>query len=137
LPTWPVCERFLIASKCVAVMHLAAFAYVGESVEKPLLYYQNNIGGSANLFRAIIETRTIPVIFSSTCATYGVPKKIPIPEEHPQNPINPYGSCKLMVERILADLGLAHGLRWIALRYFTRVPTPTATSEKHTIRSRI
>ena len=99
-------------------MHFAAFAYVGESVEKPLLYYQNNIGGSANLFRAIIETRTIPVIFSSTCATYGVPKKIPIPEEHPQNPINPYGSSKLMVERMLADLGHAHGLRSIALRYF-------------------
>jgi UDP-glucose-4-epimerase GalE len=102
----------------VAVMHFAAFAYVGESVEQPLLYYQNNVGGSAALFHAVIETRTIPVVFSSTCATYGVPEKVPIPEEHPQRPINPYGSSKLMVERILADLGHAHGLRSIALRYF-------------------
>jgi UDP-glucose 4-epimerase len=88
-------------------------AYVGESVEQPLLYYKNNVGGSAALFRAIIETRTIPVVFSSTCAIYGVPEQIPIPEEHPQRPINPYG-----LERILADLGHAHGLRSIALRYF-------------------
>ena len=101
-----------------AVMHFAAFAYVGESVEKPMMYYQNNVGGSAALFRAIIETRTIPVVFSSTCATYGVPEKIPIPEEHPQHPINPYGFSKLAVERMLADLGRAHGLRSIALRYF-------------------
>ena len=104
--------------KPVAVMHFAAFAYVGESVEQPLLYYQNNVGGSAALFRAIIETRSIPVVFSSTCATYGVPEKIPIPEEHPQRPINPYGSSKLVVERILADLGHAYGPRSIALRYF-------------------
>src|SRR5450759_1990421 len=81
----------------VAVMHFAAFAYVGESVEQPLLYYQNNVGGSAALFRAIIETAPIPVVFSSTCATYGVPEKIPIPEEHPQRPINPYGFSKLFV----------------------------------------
>jgi nucleoside-diphosphate-sugar epimerase len=102
----------------VAVMHFAAFAYVGESVEQPLLYYQNNVGSSATLFRAIIATRTIPVVFSSTCAIYGVPEKIPIPEEHPQRPINPYGFSKLVVERILTDLGHAHGLRSIALRYF-------------------
>ena len=102
----------------VAMMHFAAFAYVGESIEQPLLYYKNNVDGSATLLRAIIETGAIPVVFSSTCATYGVPEKIPIPEEHPQRPINPYGSSKLMVERMLADLGHAHGLRSIALRYF-------------------
>jgi UDP-glucose-4-epimerase GalE len=102
----------------LAVMHFAAFAYVGESVEQPLLYYNNNVGGSTGLFRAIIETRIIPVVFSSTCATYGVPEKIPIPEEYPQRPINPYGFSKLVVERILADLDHAHGLRSIALRYF-------------------
>jgi UDP-glucose 4-epimerase len=102
----------------VAVMHFAAFAYVGESVEQPLLYYQNNVGSSATLFRAIIETRTIPVVFSSTCATYGVPEKISIPEEHPHRPVNPYGFSKLVVERILTDLGHTHGLRSIALRYF-------------------
>ena len=80
-------------------MHFAAFAYVGELVEQALLYYQNNVGGSATLFHAIIETRKIPVIFSSTCATYGVPEKIPVSEEHQQRPINPYGFSKLAVER--------------------------------------
>lgn len=102
----------------VALMHFAAFAYVGESVKQPLLYYQNNVGNSATLFHAIIKTRPIPVVFSSTCATYGVPKKIPIPEEHSQRPINPYGFSKLAVERMLADLGHAAGLRSVALRYF-------------------
>jgi UDP-arabinose 4-epimerase len=102
----------------VAVMHFAAFAYVGESVEEPLLYCNNNVGGSIALFRAIVETRTIPVVFSSTCATYGVPERIPISEEHPQRPINPYGFSKLVVERILADVGRAHGLRSVVLRYF-------------------
>jgi UDP-glucose-4-epimerase GalE len=102
----------------LGVMHFAAFAYVGESVERPLLYYENNVGGSTALFRAITETSTIPVVFSSTCATYGVPHQIPIPEEHPQRPINPYGFSKLVVERILAEVDHAHGLRSIALRYF-------------------
>ncbi len=102
----------------VALMHFAASAYVGESVERPLLYYLNNVSGSAALFHAIIKTRPIPVVFSSTCAIYGVPEKIPIPEEHPQRPINPYGFSKLVVERMLADLEHAYGLRSIALRYF-------------------
>ena len=102
----------------LAVMHFAAFAYVGESIERPLLYYENNVGGSTALLRAITETHTIPVVFSSSCATYGVPQQIPIREEHPQRPINPYGFSKLGVERILADVGHAHGLRSVALRYF-------------------
>ncbi len=102
----------------IALMHFAALAYVGESVQQPLLYYQNNVSGSAALFHAIIKTRPIPVVFSSTCATYGVPEKIPIAEEHPQRPINPYGFSKLIVERMLADVGHAYGLRSIALRYF-------------------
>jgi UDP-glucose-4-epimerase GalE len=102
----------------LAVMHFAAVAYVGESVERPLLYYENNVGGSAALFQSIIETRIIPVVFSSTCATYGNPEQIPISEEHPQRPINPYGFSKLVVERILTDIGCAHGLRSVVLRYF-------------------
>ena len=101
-----------------ALMHFAAFAYVGESVENPNLYYQNNVCGSASLLRTITQSKPIPVVFSSTCATYGVPKKIPIPEEHPQRPINPYGFTKLVVERILADLDQAHGMRSVSLRYF-------------------
>jgi UDP-glucose-4-epimerase GalE len=101
-----------------AVMHFAAYAYVGESVETPLSYYQNNVSGSAALFRAIVDWRVIPVVFSSTCATYGIPESVPILEGHPQRPINPYGFSKLVVERMLVDLDQAHGLRSIALRYF-------------------
>lgn len=101
-----------------AIMHFAAYAYVGESVEKPLLYYQNNIAGSAALLRAIVGWRPIPVVFASTCATYGAPEQIPIDEDHPQCPINPYGYSKLVVERMLADIGQTHRVRSISLRYF-------------------
>ena len=101
-----------------AVMHFAAFAYVGESVENPNLYYHNNVCGSATLLRTVTEYKPIPVVFSSTCATYGVPEQVPIPEGHPQRPINPYGFTKLVVERILTDLDHAHGLRSVSLRYF-------------------
>jgi len=100
-----------------AVMHFAAYAYVGESVEKPLLYYQNNIVGSATLLRTVVEWR-IPVVFSSTCATYGIPEKTPITENHPQRPINPYGYSKLAVESMLKDMERAYQLRSIILRYF-------------------
>jgi UDP-arabinose 4-epimerase len=101
-----------------AVIHFAAFAYVGESVDNPNLYYQNNVCGSATLLRTVTEYKPIPVVFSSTCATYGVPDQVPIPEGHPQRPINPYGFTKLVVERILADLDQAYGLRSVSLRYF-------------------
>jgi UDP-glucose-4-epimerase GalE len=101
-----------------AVIHFAAFAYVGESVDNPNLYYQNNVCGSATLLRTVTEYKPIPVVFSSTCATYGVPDHVPITEGHPQRPINPYGFTKLVVERILADLDQAYGLRSVSLRYF-------------------
>ena len=101
-----------------AVMHFAAYAYVGESVEDPLLYYQNNVAGSAGLLQTLLNFQTIPVVFSSSCATYGKPETIPISEDHPQLPINPYGFSKLVVERMLADLDAAHGLRSVSLRYF-------------------
>src|SRR5947209_12110004 len=99
-------------------MHFAAYAYVGESVEDPLLYYQNNVAASAALLQTLLSFETIPVVFSSTCATYGAPETIPISEDHPQRPINPYGYSKLVVERMLADLDAARGLRSISLRYF-------------------
>lgn len=102
----------------MAVMHFAAFAYVGESVRAPLLYYRNNIGGSTALLQALIGYGPLPLVFSSTCSTYGIPQTIPIPEDHPQNPINPYGYSKMVVERMLADLDLAHGMRSVSLRYF-------------------
>jgi UDP-glucose-4-epimerase GalE len=101
-----------------AVMHFAAFAYVGESVANPLLYYRNNIGETTSLLQAIVEFEPMPVVFSSTCATYGVPNVIPIAEGHSQRPINPYGYSKLVVERLLADLDIAHNLRSVSLRYF-------------------
>jgi UDP-glucose-4-epimerase GalE len=102
----------------IAVMHFAAYAYVGESVQQPLLYYSNNCDGSATLLQAIIDIGPVPVVFSSSCATYGTPERVPIAEDHPQRPINPYGHSKLFVERMLWDLKNAYGLPWVALRYF-------------------
>jgi UDP-arabinose 4-epimerase len=101
-----------------AVLHFAAKALVGESVRDPLGYYRNNVAGTLSLLELLCESGTPPLVFSSTCATYGVPQQIPIPEDHPQAPINPYGATKLMIERMLADLAPAQGLRSVALRYF-------------------
>lgn len=101
-----------------ALIHFAGYAYVGESVATPLLYYRNNIGETASLLQALIDFTPAPVVFSSSCATYGVPDRLPISEDHPQRPINPYGYSKLVVERMLGDLDAAHGLRSVSLRYF-------------------
>jgi len=101
-----------------AVIHLAAFAYVGESVSDPGKYYRNNVAGTLTLLEAVRDHGITSFVFSSTCATYGVPQRLPISEASPQQPINPYGMSKLMVERMLADFAPAHGLRSIALRYF-------------------
>jgi UDP-arabinose 4-epimerase len=101
-----------------AVMHFAAYAYVGESVTDPGKYYRNNVAGTLTLLEAMRDHGVPRLIFSSTCATYGVPREIPITETHPQAPINPYGATKWMIERMLADFDAAHGLRSIALRYF-------------------
>ncbi|BCU06778.1 UDP-glucose 4-epimerase GalE [Allochromatium tepidum] len=101
-----------------AVIHFAAYAYVGESVRDPGRYYRNNVAGTLTLLEAMRDHAIPHIVFSSTCATYGVPDRTPITEDHPQRPINPYGASKLMVERILADFEQAHGLGWIALRYF-------------------
>lgn len=101
-----------------AVIHFAACAYVGESVGNPAKYYQNNVAGSLSLFDTMLKAGVRNVIFSSTCATYGLPVAIPIPEEHPQAPVNPYGDTKLVVERVLQSFGKAYRMRWVALRYF-------------------
>lgn len=101
-----------------AVMHFAALAYVGESVTEPAMYYRNNVTGTQSLLDAMCQHDVKTLVFSSTCATYGVPEKLPITEDTPQNPINPYGQSKLMVEQILKDYATAYGLRSIALRYF-------------------
>ncbi len=101
-----------------AVMHFAAFAYVGESVQNPQIYYENNVCNTLNLLSAMREAGVKRFIFSSTCATYGEPKEIPISESHPQSPINPYGWSKLMVERILDSFRDAYGFQNTSFRYF-------------------
>ncbi len=108
----------LEAYKPHAVMHFAAYAYVGESVSDPLKYYRNNVVGSLNLFESMIKAGVDKLIFSSTCATYGLPVQKLISESHPQNPVNPYGRSKLMVEQILRDFDHAYQMRAICLRYF-------------------
>ncbi|MEL7111184.1 MAG: UDP-glucose 4-epimerase GalE [Pseudomonadota bacterium] len=110
--------RSLEEIKPDAVAHFAALAYVGESVEQPDLYYRNNVMGSTNLLDAMRAAGTDQMVFSSTCATYGDPQYLPIDEAHPQNPINPYGRSKLMVEAVLKDYSAAYDIRSVALRYF-------------------
>lgn len=100
------------------VAHFAALAYVGESVERPDLYYRNNVLGSLSVLDAMRENQVDQMVFSSTCATYGSPNELPIHEGHLQTPINPYGRSKFMVEQILKDYSDAYGIRSVALRYF-------------------
>ena len=111
-------DRLFASHKFAAVMHFAAYAYVGESVTKPDKYYRNNVVGTLTLLEAMTAASIDKFVFSSTCATYGVPNQVPIPEDHPQNPINPYGATKLMVERILADFDQAYNLKSVCFRYF-------------------
>ncbi len=101
-----------------AVMHFAAFAYVGESVKEPKKYYVNNVLGTLNLLEAMLGAGVNRFIFSSTCAVYGNPKYVPIDEDHPKDPINPYGRSKLSVEHMLEDFSKAYGLNYVSLRYF-------------------
>lgn len=99
-------------------MHFAASAYVGESVKHPISYYDNNVVGMVSLLKACQDSDVAGFILSSSCATYGTPDTVPISEETPQNPVNPYGRTKLICEHILQDVQAAHGLRFAALRYF-------------------
>ncbi|MBV8132129.1 MAG: UDP-glucose 4-epimerase GalE [Alphaproteobacteria bacterium] len=101
-----------------AVMHFAAYAYVGESVADPAMYYRNNLAGSLSLLEAVREVGVDKMVFSSSCATYGIPVGSPIRESAPQLPVNPYGETKLAIERALHWFGQAYGLRSVSLRYF-------------------
>jgi UDP-arabinose 4-epimerase len=101
-----------------AVLHFAALAYVGESMQQPELYFQNNVGGTLSLLNAMRATGVRKLVFSSTCAVYGTPKVLPIEESNPKAPESPYGESKLMVEQVLGWEGVCHGLQWVALRYF-------------------
>jgi UDP-arabinose 4-epimerase len=101
-----------------AVMHFAAHAYVGESVTDPAKYYRNNVANTLTLLESMRAAGVGNFVFSSSCATYGVPARIPITEDLPQEPVNPYGRTKLMVERMLEDFDRAYGLKSACLRYF-------------------
>ena len=101
-----------------AVLHFAAYAYVGESVQSPAKYYRNNVVGTLTLLEAMVAAQVQHLVFSSTCATYGIPRVVPIDEQHPQAPINPYGMTKLMVEQILDDFSTAYDFRSVRFRYF-------------------
>ncbi|HVW37314.1 MAG TPA: UDP-glucose 4-epimerase GalE [Pirellulales bacterium] len=115
------CDRLtavLSNRRIEAVMHFAAFALVGESMADPAKYYQNNVVASLSLLEAMRAGGVAKIVFSSTTATYGEAKRIPITEDEPQQPINPYGFAKLVIERALADYARAYGLGYAALRYF-------------------
>ncbi len=111
-------ERVFSTYQIDAVFHFAAYAYVGESVTDPEKYYINNVSNTLNLLHVMRRHGCRRIIFSSTCATYGEPDRVPITEDMPQNPINPYGATKLMVERIFKDYKRAYGLEFVVLRYF-------------------
>ncbi len=104
--------------KPTAVMHFASHTYVGESVTDPQKYYRDNLTNAMNLFSVMLEKKVNFFILSSTCATYGNPVQVPMPETHPQNPVNPYGDSKLMLEKILTWYDRAYGLKSTFLRYF-------------------
>ncbi len=115
----------LNAHQPVAVMHFAAASTVGESVADPGKYYRNNVVGTLNLLDAMRAHGIGRLVFSSTCAIYGIPETLPICEDAPQAPINPYGASKLMVERVLADYVAAYGVKTVALRYFNAAGADT------------
>jgi len=120
--------------KVECVMHFAAFIEVGESMSAPAKYYRNNVSGSISILSAMQKAGVRNFVFSSTCATYGVPQTVPMSETHPQNPINVYGRTKLMVERVMADFSAAYGMRCAALRYFNAAGDDPSleTGEWHT-----
>ncbi len=114
-----------------AVVHFAAHAYVGESVLHPRKYFRNNVANTLNLLEAMLDVGAKYLVFSSTCATYGIPQAVPITEDHPQHPVNPYGESKLFVERVLRWYGEAYGLHWVALRYFNAAGASEDLGECH------
>jgi UDP-glucose 4-epimerase len=114
----PAVEEILRREQIELVMHFAAFAYVGESVTNPLKYYFNNVVATYQLLRTMIKAGVTKFVFSSTCATFGVPERLPITEDTPQHPINPYGQTKLDVEHALKNIARADGLSFAVFRYF-------------------
>ena len=114
-----------------SVVHFAGLAYVGESMEQPGRYFETNVGGGLVLLEAMRAHDCRRIVFSSTCSVYGVPESVPIPEDHPQVPINPYGESKRMFERILAWYGAIHAIKSISLRYFNAAGAGYGIGERH------
>ena len=114
----PLLDRIFSTYDIAAVMHFAAYIFVGESVENPQKYYDNNVVGTLTLLEAMLAASVKKFVFSSTAAIYGIPQVSPIPEDHPKEPINPYGRSKLMVEQILSDFDNAYDLKSVCFRYF-------------------
>lgn len=132
-------QRVLTEHRVDAVLHFAAFAEVGESMREPELYFRNNVAGSLSLLDAMQLAGVKRIVFSSTCALYGVPETIPITEDLPKAPANPYGESKLMVEKMLQWEGVCRGLQWMALRYFNAAGADAEgeTGESHTPESHL
>jgi UDP-glucose 4-epimerase len=127
----------IATSRPDAVMHFAANALVGESMENPYKYFHNNVCGGLNLLNGMVEHGVKQLVFSSTCATFGTPERIPIDESTPQNPVNPYGESKLMFEKILRWFDQIHGIKFAALRYFNVAGATEKLGEHHRVESHL
>jgi UDP-glucose-4-epimerase GalE len=124
-------KRITSEHEIEACIHFAALAYVGESVTDPALYFRNNVEQGIALLDGLIEAKVKFLVFSSTCATYGEPQKVPIAEDHPQSPTNPYGWSKFVMERIMESYDAAYGLKFVALRYFNACGAAGELGEDH------
>jgi UDP-glucose 4-epimerase len=124
-------KRIVHEHSVEACIHFAAFAYVGESVTEPAKYFRNNTAQGVELFDSLVQAGVRRVVFSSTCATYGVPHTVPIAEDHPQWPVNPYGWSKFFMERVLESFDTAYGLKFVALRYFNAAGATGRCGEDH------
>ncbi len=130
-------RQALAASKAEAVLHFGANALVGESVTNPSKYFRNNVANGVNLLDALRDCGVRKIVFSSTCATYGNPERVPITEDHPQRPLNPYGLSKLMFEQILKWYESAHGIRHVILRYFNAAGCTEKYGEHHRVETHL
>src|SRR6202045_3032888 len=130
-------EQTLAKQRPDAVMHFAANALVGESMQNPSKYFRNNIANGINLLDAIVAKGVNQLVFSSTCAIFGPPDRVPIDESQPARPINPYGESKLAFEKILRWYGEIHGLKFVSLRYFNAAGASTKFGEDHRVETHL
>lgn len=130
-------QAALSKSGAEAVMHFAANALVGESMTNPLKYFRNNVAGGMHLLEAMVHCGVKKIVFSSTCATFGTPERVPIDESLPQRPINPYGESKLMFEQMLRWFDEIHGIKYVALRYFNAAGASARFGEDHKIETHL